>query len=173
MLKNVSKRTKFIFTLISMILFIGLGCTVRSYKVVKERVDLEVTGNQGYLVGGPTEKKEPAKTTRDTYVVEVELGKPAKAEKEVSTDTSYTEESVIPQEEYKQSSQVAIITPQETKVPTVKTYVVKKGDTLEKIAARPEIYGDKKKWYKIFKANKDKIKQPDKIYPGQVLIIPE
>ena len=52
------------------------------------------------------------------------------------------------------------------------SYVVQKGDTLEKIAAKPEVYGDKKKWYSIYKENKDTIKNPDKIKPGQVLRIP-
>jgi nucleoid-associated protein YgaU len=51
------------------------------------------------------------------------------------------------------------------------TYVVVKGDSLSKIAQRA--YGDGKKWRKIFEANKDIIKDPDLIYPGQSLRIPE
>jgi nucleoid-associated protein YgaU len=51
------------------------------------------------------------------------------------------------------------------------TYVVVKGDTLSKIAQRA--YGDGKKWRKIFEANKELIKDPDLIYPGQSLRIPE
>ena len=51
------------------------------------------------------------------------------------------------------------------------TYVVVKGDSLSKIAQRA--YGDGKKWRKIFEANKDLIKDPDLIYPGQSLRIPE
>lgn len=60
----------------------------------------------------------------------------------------------------------------EEKPAAAKKYIVQKNDTLEKIAARPEIYGDGKKWYSIYKANKDKLKGPDKIYPGQELVIP-
>jgi len=52
-----------------------------------------------------------------------------------------------------------------------RTYVVKRGDSLSKIAK--EIYGDVKLWKKIFEANKDKIKNPDLIRPGQELTIPE
>jgi hypothetical protein len=37
---------------------------------------------------------------------------------------------------------------------TRKTYVIRPGDTLPKIAARKEVYGDPKEWKKIAKANK-------------------
>ncbi len=48
---------------------------------------------------------------------------------------------------------------------------VKKGDTLGKIAAK--YYGDAKKYNKIFTANKPMLKDPNKIYPGQKLRIPQ
>ena len=51
-----------------------------------------------------------------------------------------------------------------------RTYTVKKGDSLSKIAK--EMYGDMKQWRKIADANKDKIKNPDLIQPGWVLVIP-
>lgn len=55
--------------------------------------------------------------------------------------------------------------------PVDRTYVVAKGDSLSKIAKRE--YGDAAKWRKIFEANRDIIKDPDLIYPGQTLKIPE
>lgn len=48
---------------------------------------------------------------------------------------------------------------------------VKKGDTLSAIAKTE--YGDANKYNKIFEANKPMLSHPDKIYPGQVLRIPE
>ncbi len=51
-----------------------------------------------------------------------------------------------------------------------KTYTVKSGDTLSKIAK--EFYGDANKYQQIFEANKPMLKDPDKIYPGQMLRIP-
>lgn len=54
----------------------------------------------------------------------------------------------------------------------VQTYKVKEGETLSEIAARPEVYGDGKKWPKIYKANKGELKSPNRIFPGQVLRIP-
>jgi len=51
-----------------------------------------------------------------------------------------------------------------------RTYTVKSGDTLSKIAR--EHYGDANTYMKIFDANKDQLNDPDKIKPGQVLKIP-
>ena len=51
-----------------------------------------------------------------------------------------------------------------------KVYTVQKGDSLSKIAKHE--YGDANKWRKIFEANRDTIKDPDLIYPGQELKIP-
>ena len=52
-----------------------------------------------------------------------------------------------------------------------KTYTVKKGDNLWKIA-RQFYGGSGSDWTKIYNANKDKIKDPSLIYVGQVLTIP-
>lgn len=54
--------------------------------------------------------------------------------------------------------------------PAVRTYTVQKGDSLSKIAKQE--YGDANAWRRIFEANRDLIKNPDLIHPGQVLKIP-
>lgn len=62
----------------------------------------------------------------------------------------------------------------ETSPPSIntgRTYVVVSGDSLSKIAKRE--YGDAQKWPKIYEANRSLIKDPDLIYPGQELRIPE
>jgi nucleoid-associated protein YgaU len=51
-----------------------------------------------------------------------------------------------------------------------RTYTVVKGDTLSKIAK--QFYGDANKWRRIHEANRDVIKDPDRIFPGQVFKIP-
>jgi nucleoid-associated protein YgaU len=52
----------------------------------------------------------------------------------------------------------------------VTTYTVVKGDSLSKIAKR--LWGDASLWPSIHEANRDTIKNPDLIHPGQVLNIP-
>lgn len=54
--------------------------------------------------------------------------------------------------------------------PYTQTYVVQSGDTLSKIAQR--YYGDASLYNKIFDANRDVLKDPNKIQPGQKLRIP-
>ena len=51
-----------------------------------------------------------------------------------------------------------------------RTYTVVKGDSLSKIAK--QFYGNAGDWKKIYEANKDTIKNPDLIYPGQTFRIP-
>lgn len=45
-------------------------------------------------------------------------------------------------------------------------------DCLWNIAKKKRFYGDPWKWKRIYRANQDKIKDPDLIYPGQRLSIP-
>lgn len=47
------------------------------------------------------------------------------------------------------------------------TYTVQSGDSLSKIGAKHGV-----SWQKIFEANRDKIDDPDRIFPGQELTIP-
>jgi nucleoid-associated protein YgaU len=47
------------------------------------------------------------------------------------------------------------------------TYTVQAGDSLSKIGSHHGV-----SWHKIFEANRDKLDDPDKIFPGQELIIP-
>lgn len=55
--------------------------------------------------------------------------------------------------------------------PEAEFYTVVKGDNLSKIAKMH--YGDPNKYMVIFEANKPMLKHPDKIYPGQMLRIPQ
>ena len=59
-----------------------------------------------------------------------------------------------------------VVTPE----PPAVFYAVVRGDTLSKIAKQH--YGNAMKYPVIFEANKPMLKDPDKIYPGQVLRIP-
>ncbi len=58
-----------------------------------------------------------------------------------------------------------------TPAPESQFYTVQSGDNLSKIAK--QYYGDANQYPKIFEANKPMLKDPDEIFPGQVLRIPE
>lgn len=59
----------------------------------------------------------------------------------------------------------------QTQGPAPKVHEVQSGDTLSKIARQH--YGDANAYRQIFEANRPMLSDPDEIYPGQVLIIPE
>lgn len=61
---------------------------------------------------------------------------------------------------------ISVVVPE----PEAQFYEVKSGDSLSKIAKK--YYGDAMKYNVIFEANTPMLKHPDKIYPGQVLRIP-
>jgi len=63
--------------------------------------------------------------------------------------------------------QISVTTP----APAARFVTVKEGDTLSAIAKAQ--YGNANAYMKIFEANKPMLSHPDKIYPGQVLRIPE
>ena len=149
-----------------------VGCTrVRTYTVEKDRVDQNLAGNQGYTKGQPSAAELQAvgarKLTRKTYVAEIELGsaqakiQPAMTAEAVSEPV---DESVI-QEEAPQ------VKGEQTETQKVSTYIVGPNDTLQKISLK--VFGTSKKWKKIFEANSDQLKSPDRIFVGQVLKIPQ
>ena len=66
---------------------------------------------------------------------------------------------------------IQVVAPPPGAAAAAKTYTVKAGDTLSKIAK--EHLGSANDYMKIFNANKDQLTDPDKIKPGQVLKIPD
>ena len=53
----------------------------------------------------------------------------------------------------------------------VRTYTVQSGDTLSGISRK--MYGSANQYMKIFEANTPLLEDPNKIYPGQELVIPD
>lgn len=51
-------------------------------------------------------------------------------------------------------------------------YTVRRGETLPQISARTEIYNDSTLWPIIYRANRDQIRDPKRLWPGQVFVIP-
>jgi nucleoid-associated protein YgaU len=52
-----------------------------------------------------------------------------------------------------------------------RTYTVQAGDSLSKISR--QFYGNPNEYMKIFEANRDRLIDPNRIQPGQQLVIPE
>jgi len=52
-----------------------------------------------------------------------------------------------------------------------RSYTVQSGDTLSKISR--QFYGSSGQYMRIFEANRDRLSDPNKIQPGQTLVIPE
>ena len=145
------------------------GCVARTYNLTRDRVDQDLTsisGNRGFITGQPTTEPGERKTTRTTRVIEVELGlaKQSQAKCPSTTPlTTFREEPVITTQEEPQT--VVEINQ------TFEKYTVGKNDTLQKISQK--FYGTTKKWTKIYEANRNVLHAPNKLYPGQILNIPE
>lgn len=65
---------------------------------------------------------------------------------------------------------IPVVTRPAPTAPATRTYTVVRGDCLWNIAKK--YYGNGSQYTKIYNANRDKIKNPNLIYPGQVLTIP-
>jgi nucleoid-associated protein YgaU len=171
-----------IFWLFLGVIFLG-GCLVRTYTVEKPRVDLDVEGNRGYLIGTPKEEEQIGKKlpkTRKITVIEIEFGphqikeerykEQEKIEEEkIPEEETFLEEEVISQKEEKETPELVSIPKEESK-PKFHLYVIQENDTLEKISYK--FYGTVRKWRLVYEANKDVLKRPDRIYPGIEIKIP-
>ncbi len=171
------KMRKILLLILPALILLMAGCTVRTYPVVKDRVDQDLSssaGNRGYLMGQPPAGEEKdRKTTRTLRVFEIELGAPVKIEKRERP--LYQEQAAAPvvQDETFQDTFSSV--PESTSLEAaseevLESYTVQKGDTLQKISRK--YFGTTKKWRKIYELNKDKLKGPDKIRPGQVIQVP-
>lgn len=94
----------------------------------------------------------------------------AAAEKEAAEAKSKLEQMKREQARQEAMERVAEIREKVAMAAQKRTYVVKSGDSLSKIAK--ELLGDANRWPEIFEANRDQIKDPNLIYPGQELKIP-
>ena len=79
-------------------------------------------------------------------------------------------EQIVPKADFSDVQSSVSSTEQITSATADQTYTVASGDSLSKIAKH--FYGHANRWNAIFEANRDRLKDPDKIFPGQVLKIP-
>jgi len=167
-------KSKFYILGLSLI-FILSGCVVRTYKVTKEREDQDLTqGNRGYVSGEPSmfgEEAQPERPeVRTTRVIEVEFHSPIRFEKmpkAKETAAAKSEEKAV---EGNQGFIMKSESPEIAQATAMEKYTVQKDETLQKISHK--FFGTTKKWTKIYELNKDTLKSPNKLYPGQVINIP-
>ena len=170
----------YLLTLCALFSIILTGCIKTStYQV--ERKDQDLRGNRGIIMGEIPPPEIGRRKTRTMARVDVELppSKAYKERKEILEERPIREKPVVIEEEIIEEEPIARveeleeITVEEMAAeeyrPEIK-YTVQKGDTLQKISER--FYGTTRKWPGIYEANKDTIKHPSKIYPGQVITIP-
>ena len=168
-------KSAILFVLCSMLFFLISGCTVKTYPVIKDRVDQDLsTGNRGYLFGKPAVIEEkPRATTRKVQIVEVEF-RPLQVEGGPKPSVPAQEISRAPEEIVAAKPEVVVapITPAEqpSKAIVMKRYKVQKNDTLQKISKK--FYGTTKRWKELYNVNREVLKGPDEIYPGQIIEIP-
>ncbi len=183
---KTSRNLVFLF-----ILFILSGCgtvkqtKVRVYAVDKPRVDQQLDGNAGYLVGRPPLPEEQGeKDTRRIYVMEFSAPAPEVPEikktfeEEVVITPTVSGAPTVTREtapapagrQQQPTIEVPTGTVERTKVTQPTEYIVEKDDTLQKISKK--FYGSYSKWPKIYEENKDVIKNPDVLVPGTKIIIP-
>ncbi len=130
-----------------------------------KRKDSAARGNRGYIMGTKALEKKPVSTL-----------KKKKGSTILQPQRGYAVPQVVFQRplgagtgtKYKKEEGAGELVKGKT---TPKTYVVQKGDTLQKISDK--VYGTTKVWKKIFDANKDVLGDSNKIKPGQELVIPE
>jgi nucleoid-associated protein YgaU len=51
-------------------------------------------------------------------------------------------------------------------------HVVVPGESLWSISAKPDVYGEGARWNRLYRSNKHRIRDPNRIYPGQEIQIP-
>jgi nucleoid-associated protein YgaU len=173
------------FSLLILSLLLGLilpGC-VKTYTFQAEREDQVLEGNRGYIMGEAPKSEVERKQTRTMMGVDVELpaSKEYKKRKKALTEERVTTEKTTGETAVYEEPERGFTDEQWTGKKEVKEeggtepvlsqqYTVKEGDTLQKIAKK--FLGRTSKWTKIYEANKDSLKDPSRIYPGQVIMIP-
>lgn len=190
---------RFIAYSLLLIAFLLSGCVSRVVPHDVDRVDQELAGNRGIIMGqASSEPVAERKKTRRIYNLEIELPyrEQQKSSRKAIRSKKYTEKKKALQEKgsgklsFSKGPQVVYKTPASAglkyqgesgagilikgvqgKEKEETIYVVKKGDTLQKISNK--MYGTTKKWQKIYEANKNILKGPNMINPGQKLVIPE
>jgi len=91
----------------------------------------------------------------------------------IATNEPIAEDNQLPTVAVAQPTELPDLTQYEQaeKIKTQKFHIVRKGETLSKISS--QYYGSAGKWQKILEANRQTIKDANRLIPGTKLIIPD
>ena len=174
--------------------WLSFGTVVKSFdkhKKSSEGVDTEIDkGNQGKLIAKnvpESSEEKPRRVPKSWKKRGLKIGrKQTSKRKESKKETVESVKEVTKPEKEEEKSEEKVA--QETKIKIVEEapkteavevtenivyHEVKKGETLWEIAGDTNVYNDSKKWPLIYKANKDRITDPDKLKVGLKLVIPQ
>lgn len=93
----------------------------------------------------------------------------------VEAEKRLREQARVQAEEAAKAAAAALLKktiPKEPQQQLPSQYTVRRGETLPQIAGRSEIYNDSSLWPLIYRSNRDQIRDPKRLWPGQVLFIP-
>jgi len=131
------------------------GPSASSVAIANAKAEMKKASSLGYLWRdtGKILKKAEAAAQKGDESKAVKLANEARSQAEMAVKQYYLEQGTdrsLPSSESSMSS-----------------YNVVRGDSLWGIAGKDTIYGNPYQWPLIYKANSDKIKDADLIYPGQ------
>ena len=132
--------------------------------------DKALWGNRGYVIGGPSAKyvvaphQIPVPAGYEPILEDLKLK--LKSVEETQEEIVVIDQPIYDQRRAYEESVLA----KQAGLPT--EHSVKKGESLWLIAGYPEIYGNPLEWPNIYQANRDRILDPNLIYPEQALRIP-
>ena len=155
---------------VSLIVIAAAGCRTATRVVEEPRVDLQMVegDNRGYLIGTPPPASGPWQTTRKIVETEIEIPSMAGTAGQAPRPSVGLREVAPPEMDFSETGAVS----EQEAGQTFDSYVVKKGDTLWSIAADPHVFGDAAKWRKLYAANQEILKSPDRLRAGMTLRVP-
>ena len=159
-------------------LVVGLGLVAGAVAWVATRPSMSPEARMGQQQQtAPVEQPGPVEEPNERPLVsviarspEVNLPPPGPAVPAASPVETPPQETVAVAEKPAEGVVDSTVHEQTEKIETQRFHIVRRGDTLSKISVT--YYGSAVQWRKIFEANKGTLPSPDKLTPGQKLIIP-
>ena len=153
----------------------SLQSSVNSLKEKKNSLQaIEECQKEMYnLVGATPADVEAYNSKVNALMADISSKKPTKAERQAELDALKASKlSALPAFNDLVHGKLQKMLDAWQEAPTEIMYNVVRGDHLWGIAKKKDHYGNGFAWPKIYNANRDKIKNPDLIYPKQVLTVP-